>query len=296
VIVADDVDHDALAVLVINKLRGNLNPLAVKAPGYGDRQQELLQDIAVLTGATVISEKTGRTLQNVRLQDLGRARRVVAKKEETTIVEGGGDKAAIEARVRQIKRQIEDATSDYDREKLQERLAKIAGGVAVIRVGGATESDQAERKYRVEDALNATRAAAEEGIVPGGGVALLNAASALDSLKLEGDAGVAVNILRRALEEPARQIAENAGYEGAVVVSQIRKRQQAENNPNIGFDVVSEEYEDLLKAGIIDPVKVTRTALENGVSIAMMLLTTDALIAEIPHEEPPAPVPPMDDY
>jgi chaperonin GroEL len=296
VIIADDVDHDALAVLVINKLRGNFNALAVKAPGYGDRQKEMLQDIAILTGATVISEETGRKIENARLEHLGRARRVIAKKEETTIVEGGGDPTAIQARVRQLKRQIDDTTSDYDKEKLNERLAKIAGGVAVVRVGGATESDQRERKYRVEDALHATRAAAQEGIVPGGGVALMNAAKALDNLTLEGDADIAVGIMRRALEEPARQIAENAGLEGAVAVSQIRKRQQSESNPNIGFEVMAEEYTDLVKAGVIDPVKVTRSALENGVSIAMMILTTDALITEIPSKEPPMPAPPMDDY
>ncbi len=296
VIIADDLDHDALAVLVINKLRGNLNALAVKAPGYGDRQKEILEDLAVLTGATLISEQMGRKLENTRIEDLGRARRIIAKKEETTVIEGGGDPSAIEARVRQIRRQMEDATSDFDKEKLNERLAKISGGVAVIRVGGATESEQGERKFRVEDALNATRAAAQEGVVPGGGVALLNAAKALDDLKLEGDQAIAVNILRRALEEPARQIAENAGFEGAVVASQVRKRQQAENNPNIGFEVMSEEYTDLVEAGVIDPVKVTRSAVENGVSIAMMLLTTDVLITEIPSQEPAMPMPPMDDY
>jgi chaperonin GroEL len=296
VIIADDLDHDALAVLVINKLRGNLNAVAVKAPGYGDRQKEMLEDIATLTGATVITESAGRKIDQAQLSDLGRARRVIAKKDETTIVEGLGNKGAIDARVRQIKRQIEDATSDFDKEKLNERLAKIAGGVAVVRVGGATESDQKERKYRVEDALNATRAAAQEGIVPGGGVALLAAAKALDDVKLDGDAAVAVSIMRRALEEPLRQLAENAGLEGAVVASQVRRRQQAENNPNIGFEVVSEEYVDLLKAGVIDPVKVTRSALENGVSIAMMLLTTDVLITEIPDNSPQPAMPPMDDY
>jgi chaperonin GroEL len=296
VIIADDVDYDALTVLVINKLRGNLNVLAVKAPGYGDRQKEMLEDIAVLTGATVISESTGRKVEHARLDDLGRARRVIAKKEETTIVEGQGNPAAIEARIRQIRRQMEESTSDYDKEKLNERLAKLVGGVAVVRVGGATEADQRERKYRVEDALHATRAAAQEGIVPGGGVALLNAAKALDKLQLEGDAQVAVSILRRALEEPARQIAENAGLEGAVAIAETRKRQAAQNNPNIGFEVISEQYVDLVQAGVIDPVKVTRSALENGVSIAMMILTTDALITEIPQPETPMPAPPMDDY
>ncbi|MBI2762088.1 MAG: chaperonin GroEL [Chloroflexi bacterium] len=296
VIIADDLDHDALAVLVINKLRGNLNAVAVKAPGYGDRQKEMLEDIATLTGATVITESAGRKIDQAQLSDLGRARRVIAKKDETTIVEGLGNKSAIDARVRQIKRQIEDATSDFDKEKLNERLAKIAGGVAVVRVGGATESDQKERKYRVEDALNATRAAAQEGIVPGGGVALLAAAKALDDVTLDGDAAVALSIMRRALEEPLRQLAENAGLEGAVVASQVRRRQQAENNPNIGFEVVSEQYVDMLKAGVIDPVKVTRSALENGVSIAMMLLTTDVLVTEIPDTTPQPQMPPMDDY
>ena len=238
----------------------------------------------------------GRKLENARLEDLGRAGRVVSKKDETTIIDGGGNPAAIEARVRQIKRQIEDSTSDFDKEKLNERLAKLAGGVAVVRVGGATESDQRERKFRVEDALNATRAAAKEGIVPGGGVALLNAAKALDGLNLSGDQAVAVNILRRALEEPARQIAENAGVEGAVVVSQVRRRQQAENNIGIGFEVVSEEYKDLLASGVIDPVMVTRATVENGISIASMILTTDVLVCEIPTVEPAMPAPPMDDY
>jgi chaperonin GroEL len=294
VVIADDVDFDALAALVINKLRGNINALAVKAPGYGDREKEMLEDIAALTGATVISESTGRKPEHATLADLGTAQRVIAKAEETTIIGGGGDPAAIDARVRQIKAQIEEATSDFDKEKLNERLAKIAGGVAVISVGGATESEQKERKYRVEDALNATRAAAVEGIVAGGGVALLNASVALDTLELEGDEAISVDILRRALEEPARQIAENAGLEGAVAVAQIRRRAAQEHNPNIGFDVIHEEYVDMVKAGIIDPVKVTRSALENAVSVAAMILTTEALITEIPHPEPP--MPPMEDY
>jgi chaperonin GroEL len=296
VIIADDVDYDALTVLVINKLRGNMNVLAVKAPGYGDRQKEMLEDIATLTGATVISESMGRKLEGARLEDLGRARRIISRKEETTIVEGQGQPAALDARIKQIRRQIADATSDFDKDKLKEREAKLVGGVAVVRVGGATESDQRERKYRVEDALHATRAAAQEGIVPGGGVALLNAAKALDSLQLEGEAQVAVGILRRALEEPARQIAENAGIEGAVAISKARKLQQSEGNDHIGFEVISEDYVDLVKAGVIDPVKVTRSALENGISIAMMILTTDALITEIPTAEAPMPAPPMDDY
>ena len=300
VLIADDCDFDALAALVINKLRGNINALAVKAPGYGDRQKEMLEDIAVLTGATVITEAMGRKPENATLRDLGRARRVVAKKEETTRIGGEGIQAAIDARVRQIKAQIEEATSDFDKEKLNERLAKIAGGVAVISVGGATESEQKERKFRVEDALNATRAAAVEGIVAGGGVAFLNAAKALDRLQLEGDEAVGVQILRRALEEPARQIAENAGLEGSVAVSQIRRRAAAESNLNIGFEVVREEYVDMVKEGVIDPVKVTRSALENAVSVGGMILTTEALITERP--QPAAPAMPnmdgmgMDDY
>jgi chaperonin GroEL len=296
VLIADDCDFDALAALVINKLRGTLNALAVKAPGYGDRQKEMLEDIAILTGATVISESTGRKVENVTMADLGRADRVVAKKEETTIVGGKGSQAALDARVRLIKAQIEDASSDFDKEKLNERLAKIVGGVAVISVGGATESEQQERKFRVEDALNAARAAAQEGIIAGGGVALLNAARALDNLKLEGDEAIGAQILRRALEEPARQIAENAGLEGAVAVSQIRRRSKEANNPNIGFEVISEEYVDLVKEGITDPVKVTRSALENAVSVAGMILTTEALVTEIPTPEPPMPMPEMDDY
>jgi chaperonin GroEL len=296
VLIADDCDFDALAALVINKLRGNVNALAVKAPGYGDREKEMLEDMAVLTGATVISEATGRKPENATLADLGRARRVEAKKEETTIVGGEGDPAALDARVRQIKAQIADATSDFDKKNLEERLAKLVGGVAVISVGGATESEQKERKFRVDDALHATRAAALEGIVAGGGVAFLNAARALDKLKLEGDEKVGAEILRRALEEPARQIAENAGLEGAVAVAQIRRREAEAKNPNIGFDVVSEEYVDMVKAGIIDPVKVTRSALENAVSVAAMILTTEALVTEIPTPEPPMPMPEMDDY
>jgi chaperonin GroEL len=297
VVIADDVDFDALTALVINKLRGTVNALAVKAPGFGDRQKEMLEDIATLVGATVISESTGRKPEHATLADLGRAERVIAKKEETTIVGGKGNQSAIDARVRQIKAQIEESTSDYDKEKLNERLAKIVGGVAVVSVGGATESEQKERKYRVEDALNATRAAALEGIVAGGGVALLNAARALDSVTLEGDEAVGAQILRRALEEPARQIAENAGLEGAVAVAEIRKRAALEKDPNIGFDVIGEDYVDMVKEGIIDPVKVTRTALENAVSVAAMILTTEALVAEIPTPEPPMPaMPDMDDY
>jgi chaperonin GroEL len=297
VLIADDCDFDALTALVINKLRGNLNALAVKAPGYGDRQKEMLEDLAILTGATVISESTGRKVENATLADLGRAGRVIAKKEETTLIGGAGSQAAIDGRVRQIKAQIEETKSDFDKEKLNERLAKIAGGVAVVSVGGATESEQKERKFRVEDALNATRAAAQEGIVAGGGVALLNAARALDTLKLEGDEAVGARILRRALEEPARQIAENAGLEGAVAVSQMRKREADAHNPNIGFDVIAEDYVDMVAAGIIDPVKVTRSALENAVSVAAMILTTEALVTELPEAAAPMPaMPDMDDY
>jgi len=296
VLIADDCDFDALTALVINKLRGNINALAVKAPGYGDSEKDFLEDIAALTGATVISESIGRKPENATLADLGRADRVIAKKEETTIIGGKGDPAALDARVRQIKAQIEDASSDFDKEKLNGRLAKMAGGVAVISVGGATESEQKERKFRVEDALNATRAAALEGIVAGGGVALLNAARALDSLQLEGDEKLGVEILRRALEEPARQIAENAGLEGAVAVSQIKRRSSEGKNPNLGYDVVTEQYVDMVQAGIIDPVKVTRSALENAVSVAAMILTTDALVTEIARAEPAMPMPEMEDY
>ncbi len=294
-IVAEDVDGDALATLVVNKLRGTLNALAVKAPGFGDRRKEMLQDLAILTGGVVISEETGRKLDSATLQDLGRARRVVANKDETTVVEGHGSQEAIQGRVAQIKAQIEITTSDYDREKLQERLAKLAGGVAVIKVGAATEIEQKLRKSRVEDAISATKAAAEEGIVPGGGVALLNAANKLDDLKLEGDQAVGVRALRRALEEPLRQIAENAGLEGSVVNEEVRRRQASEKNPNIGYDVATEQYTDMVKQGIIDPAKVTRSATENAVSIAGMILTTEALITEVPEKEKHA-APPMPEY
>jgi len=293
VVIAEDVDGEALATLVVNKLRGTLNCLAVKAPGFGDRRKEMLRDIAILTGGQVISEETGRRLDSATVADLGQARRVVATKDETTIIEGRGDPAQIQARIKQIRAQIEETTSDYDREKLQERLAKLAGGVAVIKVGAGTETELKEKKHRVEDALSATRAAVEEGIVPGGGVALLNAAQALDQLQLSGDEQTGVNILRRALEEPLRQIAENAGEDGSVIVGEVRRRQKESGNRNLGFDVMTGEFVDMVARGIIDPAKVTRTALENAVSIAGMILTTEALVTEVPEKKetttPPAP-------
>ncbi|HEY8447123.1 MAG TPA: chaperonin GroEL [Thermomicrobiales bacterium] len=287
-IIAEDVDGEALATLVVNKLRGTLNVLAVKAPGFGDRRKEMLRDIAILTGGQVISEEVGRKLDSATINDLGRARRVVATKDETTIVEGAGDPEAIKGRAEQIRAQIETTTSDFDREKLQERLAKLAGGVAVIKVGAATETELKEKKHRVEDALSATRAAIEEGIVPGGGVALINAISALDSVEAEGDVKTGVNILRRALEEPLRGIAANAGLDGAVVVEMVRRVQEEKKYPNIGYDVISEQYVDMIEAGIIDPAKVTRSAVENAASIAGMILTTEALIADKPEEKAPA--------
>jgi len=294
-VVAEDVDADALATLVVNKLRGTINALAVKAPGFGDRRKEMLQDLAIMSGGQVISEETGRKLDTATLEDLGRARRIVANKDETTIVEGHGEASAIEGRVTQIKAQIDITTSDYDREKLQERLAKLSGGVAVIKIGAATEIEQKLRKSRVEDAISATKAAAEEGIVPGGGVALINAAQKLNDLQLEGDQAVGVRALKRALEEPLRQIVENAGLEGSVVIEEVRRAQASGSSKNIGFDVAREEYTDLVKRGIIDPAKVTRSAAENAVSIAGMILTTEALITEVPDKHPMA-APPMPDY
>jgi chaperonin GroEL len=284
VIIAEDVDGEALATLVVNKLRGTLNVTAVKAPGFGDRRKEMLRDIAVLTGGQVISEEVGRKLEGVTVEDLGRARRVVSTKDDTTVIEGYGDEAAIKGRGEQIKAQIETTTSDFDREKLQERLAKLSGGVAVIKVGAATETELKEKKHRVEDALSATRAAVEEGIVPGGGVALINGIAALEGVKAEGDIKTGVNILRRALEEPMRGIAENAGYDGAVVVESVRRKQQEGKNSNIGFDVISEEYLDMIKAGVIDPAKVTRSAVENAASIGAMILTTEALVTDKPEK------------
>ncbi len=290
VIIAEDVDGEALATLVLNKLRGLLNVLAVKAPGFGDRRKAMLQDIAILTGANLISEETGRKLESVTIEDLGRAEKVVSTKEDTTIVGGKGDPKMIEARIEQIRVEIERATSDYDREKLQERLAKLAGGVAIIRVGAATETELKEKKHRVEDAVSATRAAVEEGIVPGGGVALLNAMSALDDLKMDNeDAQMGVNIVRKALEMPMRLIAENAGVDGSVVVENVRRYQEEQKNPHIGYNVLTGQYEDMIKAGVIDPAKVTKGALENAASIAAMILTTEALITEIPEKESNTP-------
>ncbi|HLI69024.1 MAG TPA: chaperonin GroEL [Ktedonobacteraceae bacterium] len=288
VIIAEDVDGEALATLVVNKLRGVLNVLAVKAPGFGDRRKEMLRDIAVLTGGQVISEEMGRRLENTTLADLGQARRVVARKDDTTIVEGKGESSAIQARIRQIKAQIEETTSDYDREKLQERLAKLSGGVALIKVGAGSEVELKYRKTRVEDALSATRAAVEEGVVAGGGVALLNAIEALDTVHAEGDAGTGVQILRRALEEPLRQLATNGGKDGSVIVEGVRRAQQEHNNKHYGYNVLTDTYEDLVMAGIIDPAKVTRSALQNATSIAAMILTTEALITDIPEKEKPA--------
>ncbi len=284
VILAEDVDGEALATLVVNKLRGTLNVLAVKAPGFGDRRKEMLRDIAAVTGAQVVSEEIGRTLDSVTVADLGSARRVVSTKDDTTFIEGAGDPDAIKGRIDQIRTQIENTTSDFDREKLQERLAKLAGGVAVIKIGAATETELKEKKHRVEDALSATRAAVEEGIVPGGGVALINAVSSLDAVQAEGDVQTGVNILRRALEEPLRGIVSNAGMDGGVAMEMVRRAQAEQKNPNIGYDVIGEHYVDMLQAGIIDPVKVTRSAVENAASIAGMILTTEALISDKPEK------------
>lgn len=284
VIIAEDVDGEALATLVVNKLRGTFNLLAVKAPGFGDRRKEMLRDIAILTGGQVISEELGRKLESTALTDLGKAKRVVATKDDTTFISGGGSETDIKARVDQIKAQIEQTTSDFDREKLQERLAKLSGGVAVIRVGASTETELKEKKHRVEDALSATRAAVEEGIVPGGGVSLLSVIPALDSVKAEGDVLTGVNILRRALQEPIRQIAINAGQDGSVIIQNIM-RYQAEGKKTTGYDVISGEYVDTIAMGIIDPVKVTRSALENAASIAGMILTTEALITDLPDDK-----------
>ncbi|MFQ5400960.1 MAG: chaperonin GroEL [Anaerolineae bacterium] len=290
VVIAEDVDGEALATLVLNKLRGMINALAVKAPGFGDRRKAMLQDIAILTGGQVITEEMGRKLDSVQIGDLGRAAKVVSTKDDTTIVDGQGEEAQINGRVEQIKVEIERSTSDYDREKLQERLAKLAGGVAIIRVGAATEVELKEKKHRVEDALSATRAAVEEGIVPGGGVALLNALSALDSVNAPaGDEATGVTILRQALEAPMRKIAENAGKNGDVIIQNVLRAQQEQNDDQIGYDVLSGEYTNMVKAGIIDPAKVTRGALENAASIASMILTTEALITDEPEEEPQMP-------
>jgi chaperonin GroEL len=288
VIIAEDVEGEALATLVVNKLRGTLQVCAVKAPGFGDRRKAMLEDIAVLTGGRLISEDLGIKLENIKIEDMGKAKRVTIDKENTTIVEGAGKNADIQGRVAQIRRQIEETTSDYDKEKLQERLAKLAGGVAVINVGAATETEMKEKKARVEDALHATRAAVEEGIVPGGGVAFLRTQKALDNVKnLEGDEKIGVQIVRRAIEEPTRQLADNGGAEGALVVEEVKKRKG-----NEGYDVSTGEYTDLVKAGIVDPTKVTRSALQNAASIAGLLLTTEALVTEIPEKEKTPPMPP----
>jgi len=284
-IVAEDVEGEALATLVVNKLRGTLNVCAVKAPGFGDRRKAMMEDIAILTGGKVITEDLGIKLENARVEDLGRAKRIVIDKENTTIVEGAGKKADIQGRIAQIKKEIEDTTSDYDREKLQERLAKLAGGVAVINVGAATETEMKEKKARVEDALHATRAAVEEGIVPGGGVAYLRAQKALDTLagELEGDLKIGVMIVKRALEQPLRTLCENAGLEGSVVVEHVKKEKKS-----TGFNVDTEEYVDMFEAGVIDPTKVSRSALQNAASVASLLLTTEALITEVPEKKKPA--------
>jgi len=297
VIIAEDIDGEALATLVLNKLRGMLNVLAVKAPGFGDRREAMLQDIATLTGAQVISEKTGRKLETTTLGDLGRAEKIVSDKDNTTVIGGRGEEAAIKGRIDQIRIEIDKTTSDYDREKLQERLAKMSGGVAIIRVGAATETELKEKKHRVEDALSATRAAVEEGIVPGGGVALINARSVLEGYKLDNeDEQIGVTIVRRAMEVPMRKIAENAGKDGSVVVENVRQKQAAEKNLNIGYNVLDDQYEDLVKNGVIDPAKVTRGALENAASIASMILTTEALITDIPEKDNGPKAPPMPEY
>jgi chaperonin GroEL len=295
VIIAEDVDGEALPTLVVNKLRGILNVLAVKAPGFGDRRKAMLQDIAILTGGQVISEEMGRRLENTTLEDLGQARRVISRKDDTTIVEGHGSQEDIQNRIKQIKAEIENTTSDYDREKLQERLAKLAGGVGLIKVGAGTEVELKFRKTRVEDALSATRAAVEEGYVPGGGVALLNAIDALDKVKVDGDSATGIQILRRALEEPLRTIATNAGQDGAVVVESVRRAQKEQKNKHIGYNVLDMKTEDMVEAGVIDAAKVTRSALENAASIAAMILTTEALITDIPEKDKPA-APAMPEY
>jgi chaperonin GroEL len=293
-IIAEDVEGEALATLVVNKLRGTLQAAAVKAPGFGDRRKAMLDDIAILTGGKAITEDLGIKLENIHLEDLGRAKKVVIDKDNTTIVEGAGKSEGIEGRVKQIRVQVDETTSDYDREKLQERLAKLVGGVAVIKVGAATETEMKEKKARVEDAMHATRAAVEEGIVPGGGVAFIRAIPALEKLKLDHDEQIGVNIVRRSLEEPLRMISSNAGYEGAVVLGKVKEAKDA----NYGFNAATEEYGDMIKDGILDPAKVTRTALQNAASIAALMLTTEALVSEIPEEDkapagPPAGGPPM---
>ncbi len=286
-IIAEDIEGEALATLVVNKLRGTLQAAAVKAPGFGDRRKAMLEDIAILTGGRAITEDLGIKLENIKMDDLGKAKKIVIDKDNTTIVEGAGSTGAIEGRVKQIRTQIEDTTSDYDREKLQERLAKLVGGVAVIKVGAATETEMKEKKARVEDAMHATKAAVEEGIVPGGGVALIRASRTLGSLKLDGDQQIGVNIVARAIEEPMRWIATNAGHEGSIVVQKVREMKDSE-----GFNALTDTYEDLVKAGVIDPAKVVRSALQNSSSIASLLLTTEALVSEIPEEKKEAPAMP----
>src|SRR4051812_29548224 len=293
-IVAEDVEGEALATLVVNKLRGTLQAAAVKAPGFGDRRKAMLDDIAILTGGRSVTEDLGIKLENIHIEDLGKAKKVVIDKDNTTIVEGAGKSQGIEGRVKQLRAQIDDTTSDYDREKLQERLAKLVGGVAVIKVGAATETEMKEKKARVEDAMHATRAAVEEGIVPGGGVAFIRAIPALEKLKLEGDEQIGVNIVKRALEEPLRMISSNAGHEGAVVIGKVKESKDT----NFGFNAATEEYSDMISAGILDPAKVTRTALQNAASISALMLTTEALISEIPEDDkapagPPGGGPPM---
>ncbi len=290
-IVAEEVEGEALATLVVNKIRGTLQCCAVKAPGYGERRRAMLEDIAILTNGKLISEDLGIKLENVQIGDLGQAKRVNIDKDNTTIVEGSGKKSDIQSRISQIKIQIDETKSDYDREKLQERLAKLSGGVAVINVGAATEIEMKEKKARVEDALHATRAAVEEGIVPGGGVAYLRCLGALDKMKLSGDQRIGVDIVRRALEEPIRQLSANAGHEGSIVVERVKKE-----SGGVGFNVLTEEYEDLVEAGVIDPTKVTRSALQNAASVAALLVTTEAVVVEIPEEEKPPPMPPGGGY
>ena len=297
VIIAEDIDGEALATLVLNKLRGMLNVLAIKAPGFGDRRKAMLQDIAILTGGTVIAEETGRKLETATIQDLGRAEKVVSDKENTTIIGGKGKKADIEGRIKEIRAEIDKSTSDYDKEKLQERLAKLSGGVAIIRVGAATETEMKERKHRVEDALSAARAAVEEGIVPGGEISLINAASKLDKLAKEhGDEDseirVGINIVKKALEAPIRKLASNAGQDGSVIIDTVRRTAAEKKNKNIGYNVLTNKYVDMIEAGVIDPVKVVRGALENAASIASMILTTDVLITDMPEKDKPAPAMP----
>jgi chaperonin GroEL len=293
VIIAEDVDGEALATLVLNKLRGMLNVLAIKAPGFGDRRKAMMQDIAVLTGGQVISEETGRKLETTTLADLGKAEKIVADKDNTTIVGGKGDSAQIKGRVEQIRVEIDKSTSDYDKEKLQERLAKLSGGVAIIRVGAATETELKEKKHRVEDALSATRAAIEEGIVPGGEIVFINAVSSLDKVKMDGeDETIGVSIVRKALEAPIRKLAANAGQDGAVIIENVRRLSKEQKDKHLGYNVLTGEYVNMLKAGVIDPLKVVRGALENAASIAAMILTTECLITDVPEKEKPAPMPP----